>query len=219
MKVIRRLFRFIWSLVKAFLFWQLALRLVRRYIKFPVPTFMGRILDSDWRRFLQPPGLIIERSGIKPGMKVLEIGPGGGSYTIHVARAVGEKGKLFALDIQAEMLAQLQAKLDRTENRDIQNVELLHKSAYDLPFEFGSIDLVYMITSFQEIPDKARTLDEVKRVLKPGGFLAISEFLPDPDYPWMSTTAKMGLKAGFQIDSMEGSLWNYTVRFKKSVSS
>ncbi len=215
MKAINRLFGLCWSLLKTFLFFQLLLRLVRRYYKFPAPAFIGRVLDSDFRRTIQPPGLIIERSGIQAGMKVLEIGPGSGAFTTYVARAVGPKGVVYALDIQEDMLAQLKAKLNLPENQDINNVELVHRSAYDLPYEYGSIDLVYMISSFQEIPDKNRALDEVKRVLKPDGILSISEFLVDPDYPWMGTTAKMGLEAGFKIEAMQGSLWNYTVRFRQ----
>jgi len=215
MRIFKRLFDAIWTILKVFLFFQLVLRLVRRFYKFPAPAFLGRLLDSDYRRFIQPPGLILERSGIQAGMTVLEIGPGSGAYTTFVARAVGEKGTVYALDIQADMLAQLQAKLELPENEDIDNVKLYNRSAYELPFEFGSLDLVYLITAFQEIPDKEKALKEVMRVLKPGGYLSITEFLPDPDYPWMGTTAQMGLKAGFLIDAIEGDLWNYTVRFKK----
>jgi ubiquinone/menaquinone biosynthesis C-methylase UbiE len=216
MRLFKRLFDAVWGIFKAFLFLQVILRLVRRYYKFPAPAFLGRVLDSDYRRFLQPPGLVIERSGIQAGMKVLEIGPGSGAFTTYVARAVGDKGMVYALDIQADMLEQLKAKLALPENADIHNIELVNRSAYELPFEFSSIDLVYMIGVFQEIPDKQKALKELMRVLKPGGILAITEFLPDPDYPWMSTTAQMGLKGGFQIDAMQGNLWNYTVRFMKT---
>ena len=163
MKLFKRLFDVLWGILKAFLFFQIAFRLVKRYFKIPAPAFMGRLLDSDYRRFLQPPGLIIERSGIQAGMKVLEIGPGSGAYTPFVARVVGDQGKLYALDIQADMLAQLQAKLERPENEDLHNIQLFNRSAYDLPFEFSSLDLVYMITVFQEIPDKPRTLKEIMR--------------------------------------------------------
>jgi ubiquinone/menaquinone biosynthesis C-methylase UbiE len=216
MKLFKRFFDAVWALFKVFLFLQIVLRLVKRYYKIPAPAFAGRVLDSDYRRFLQPPGLILERSGIQSGMKVLEIGPGSGAYTTFVARAVGEQGVVYALDLQKDMLAQLKAKLELPENADIHNVELVNRSAYDLPYEFGSLDLVYLITAFQEIPDQQQALKEVMRVLKPGGILAVTEFLPDLDYPWMSTTAQMGLKAGFLIDAMEGNLWNYTVRFKKA---
>ena len=213
MKKIARAFL---KFAKIFLIYQLVLRLLRRYFKFPAPAFFGRVLDSDLRRKVQPPALIISRSGMLPGMQVLEVGCGSGAFTISVARAVGSHGKLFALDIQPEMLSQLQVKLDRPENQDLHNIELVNESAYSLPFEDGAIDLVYLVAVFQEIPDKPKALSEIKRVLKPGGFLSISEILPDPDYPWMSTTARMGLKAGFVVDRMEGNLWNYTVRFKKN---
>ena len=210
-RLVKVLFRFL----RVFLVFQLLIRLVRRYYKFPAPAFIGAFLDSDLRRRLQSPAAIIERSGIDTGMRVLEVGCGNGGFTTAVARMVGEYGTVFALDIQAEMLEKLQQKLNRPENQDIKNVTLLHESAYGLPFVNGSLDLVYMVTVFQEVPDKQKALVEIKRVLKPGGFLAISEFLPDPDYPWISTTARMGLKAGLIIDRIEGNLWNYTVRFKK----
>lgn len=210
-RLVKVLFRFL----RVFLVFQLLIRLVRRYYKFPAPAFIGAFLDSDLRRRLQSPAAIIERSGIDTGMRVLEVGCGNGGFTTAVARMVGEYGTVFALDIQAEMLEKLQQKLNRPENQDIKNITLLHESAYGLPFVNGSLDLVYMVTVFQEVPDKQKVLVEIKRVLKPGGFLAISEFLPDPDYPWISTTARMGLKAGLIIDRIEGNLWNYTVRFKK----
>jgi ubiquinone/menaquinone biosynthesis C-methylase UbiE len=69
--------------------------------------------------------------------------------------------------------------------------------------------------TLNEIPDKEKALKEIMRVLKPGGILAISELLIDPDYPRMSTTARMGLQGGFTIEAMEGNLLTYTVRFKK----
>ena len=197
--------------------YQVILRLLRRYAKFPAPAFIGRILDSDWRRRLQPPWQVILRSGIEPGMQVLEIGCGSGGFTTYVARAVGPQGRVYALDIQPEMLAQLSAKLNRPENSSLNNIELINQSAYSLPFSDEPLDLVYMVTVFQEIPDRLRVLNEVRRVLKPGAFLAISELLVDPDYPWISTTARWGLKAGFVVDRIEGNVWTYTVRFKKEV--
>jgi len=54
---------------------------------------------------------------------------------------------------------------------------------HKLPFDDNSFDVVYTVTVLQELPDKNRALKEMKRVLKPGGILAVTEFLPDPDYP------------------------------------
>lgn len=194
---------------------QVVMRIVRKLVHFPAPAFIGRGLDSNYRRKLQPPDKIIRRSGIKEGMHVLEVGCGSGAYTTFVARVVGGGGKVYALDIQPEMLQQLQSKLAKPENEDIRNIELVNSSAYELPFDDDSLDLVYMVTVLQEIPDRSKALQQVRRVLKPGGILSVTEWLPDPDYPWKSTTIKIGREAGLVLDEALGNLWHYTVRFKK----
>lgn len=198
-----------------FILWQVVIRILRRYLDFPAPAFIGNFLDSDFRRKMQPPDKIISRSGIKEGMKVLEVGCGSGAFTTFVARAVGDKGEVFALDIQPEMLKQIENKLKRPENKDIKNIRLIEGDALNMPLKDNYFDLVYSITVFQEIPDKHKALKEMKRVLKPKGILAITEFLPDPDYPLKSTTVKIGTSEGFISDDVEGSFWNYTARFIK----
>jgi len=197
--------------------WQVLIRAIRKLYRFPAPAFIGRFLDSDLRRWRQPPGKLIERSGIKPGMMVMDLGCGSGAFTPFVARAVGEQGKVYAVDIQPAMLRQLEGKLAKAENQDIKNIELRQASAYELPFEDRFLDLVYMVTVLPEIPDRGRALREIKRVLKPGGILAVTELLPDPDYPLRSTTIKLCRREGFVLGSNSGNLWNYTVRFKKPV--
>jgi ubiquinone/menaquinone biosynthesis C-methylase UbiE len=195
--------------------WVTLAKIVRKLVHFPAPAFIGRLLDSGYRRRIQPPAQLIERSGIKKGMQVLDLGCGSGAFTTFIARAVGEKGRVYALDIQADMLKQLENKLSKPENKDIQNIKLIEGNAYELPFDNGSLDLVNMVTVLQEIPDRNRALQQVKRVLKPGGFLAVTELFPDPDYPWKSTTIKFGEAAGFVVDKVSGNFFNYTVRFKK----
>ena len=164
---------------------------------------------------MQPPDKLIERSGIKPGMTAMDLGCGSGAFATFVARAVGEQGKVYAVDIQSEMLRQLERKLAEPENKDITNIELRQASAYELPFEDGTIDLIYMVAVLMEIPDSGKALREIKRVLKPGGIMAVTEFLPDPDYPLRSTTIKICRREGFILDASLGNLWNYTVRFTK----
>jgi ubiquinone/menaquinone biosynthesis C-methylase UbiE len=195
--------------------WVTLAKLIRKLHPFPAPAFIGRLLDSSYRRRIQPPRQLIERAGIKNGMQVLDLGCGSGAFTPSIARVVGGKGKVYALDIQADMLKQLERKLSRPENRDIKNVKLIESSAYELPIEDGSLDMVSMVTVLPEIPDRNRALAEVKRVLKPGGLLAVSELFPDPDYPWKSTTIKFGESAGFVVEKVSGNFFNYTVRFRK----
>ncbi len=197
------------------LLYLMAVKIVKKLYHFPAPAFLGRVFDSNFRRWLQSPGKVIDRSGIKQGMTVIDLGCGSGAFTTFVARAIGEHGKLYAVDIQPKMLKQLERKLAKPENQDIKNIELKQANAYELPLEEYSIDLVYMVTVLQEIPDRGKALREIKRVLKPGGILAITEFLPDPDCPLRSTTVKICQREGFVLDDNLGNLWNYTVRFKK----
>jgi ubiquinone/menaquinone biosynthesis C-methylase UbiE len=218
MEILKRIIRTLGRILAIFLAWQLIIRVARKLYHFPVPAFVGRYLDSDVRRSMQPPGPIIERSGFRAGMRVLEVGCGSGSYTTFVARAVGPEGELYALDIQPEMLAQIQAKLERPENCDITNIRLVEHSAYDLPFEDRYFDVVYMITVLQEIPDRLQALREIYRVLKTDGRLAITEFLPDPDYVPAASTIRLCASAGFDLDACLGNAWTYTVRFYKNGS-
>lgn len=215
MRVLKTLLRGLVRLVGCVVGYLLLLKVVRKLVHFPVPAFVGRFLDSDLRRAMQPPEPIVARSDVQAGMRVLEIGCGSGGYTTYLARAAGPAGEVCALDIQPAMLDLLAAKLARPENQDIRNVKCFAENAYALPFENDTFDRVVMITVLQEIPNRARALVEARRVLKPGGKLAITEFLPDPDYALARTTAKLGTAVGLHLDAVLGNLWTYTARFVK----
>jgi ubiquinone/menaquinone biosynthesis C-methylase UbiE len=200
------------SFLGLFFFLQVVMRVGRKIFHFPAPAFMGRLLDSNYRRRLQRPSTIIARSGIRPGMKAIEVGCGSGAYTLFTAAAVGKAGKIYALDIQEKMLAQIRNKIERNKDTYLGNIELLKASAYAIPLPDNSLDLAYMITVLQEIPDKQRALAEIRRVLKPGGIIAVTELLPDPDYPFRSKTKRDLAKAGFVVEAVAGMFWTYTVR-------
>ena len=210
-----RILEIIAYILGALIIWQILIRIIRRLFHFPAPAFIGFFLDSDRRRVLQPAEDFIEAAGIKPGMRVLEIGCGSGAFTTYVARAVGPTGVVEALDIQPGMLDQLEAKLAKPAFQDIQNITLHQADAYHLPFEDSDLDLVYLITVLPEIPDQGRALAEIDRVLKPGGILAVGELLFDPDYPLKKTTIQRCENAGFKYEDSSGNLWSYTARFRK----
>ncbi len=199
--------------------YQILMRLGRKLWHFPAPAFIGGFLDSDLRRALQPAAAVILRSGIEPGNTVLEIGCGSGAYILTAARTVKDSGKVFALDIQPGMLTQLKRKLARPENADVRNVRTVQAGAYNLPFEEGAFDVVCLITVLQEIPDRKKALSEIMRVLRPGGTVAVTEWIVDPDYVLKSSTMRLLKTAGFERIETFGNLWTYTVRGRKEEQS
>jgi ubiquinone/menaquinone biosynthesis C-methylase UbiE len=198
--------------VGIFTIYQVILRLVRKHWHFPAPAFIGRFLSSPLRARMQPPELMLERAGLQAGMRVLEIGCGSGAFLPTAARMAGENGQTFGLDIQVDMLRQLQVRLNKTGITRTTPLLAVQASATHLPFADNSLDLIYMVTVLFEIPDVPGVLAECRRVLKPGGILANTEFLPDPDYVDAASTCEVLQEAGFRLEWVAGNLWNYTVR-------
>ena len=189
------------------------LRIVRRYYKFPIPAFMTRLIDNPIRRkFIQKPETVAKRMNLEPGMIVVEIGPGKGSYTKSLAKSVLPDGKVYAIDIQESIIKRLKKRIEKEK---IENIIPKIDDAYNLSLEDESVDRVLMIACLPEIPDPIRVLKEIKRVLKPNGLVSLSEMLPDPDYPRRKTEKKWAKEAGFELDAQFGNWFIYQLNFKK----
>jgi len=207
--------RFIVRLVIFFIVWRIIIGIVRRFFKFPVPSFMSYLLDSPWRRLFQPPAQVVDWAKIDQGLHVLELGPGPGTFTLDIAGRVGDGGHVTAVDISPVMIARLEAKIARA---GVANVTPRVAAAYELPLPDASVDRVFMMTVLGEIPDRERALAEVRRVLKPDGLLAVGEFIPDPDFPMPQTVVGWCRQSGFQLVDLNGNMLHYVALFKKSSS-
>ena len=190
------------------------LRIIRRYHKFPVPAFMTRLIDNPIRRkLIQKPETVAKRMKLKPGMTVIEIGPGKGNYTKAIAQSILPNGKVYAIDIQESIISRLKKKIEKER---ITNIIPKIDDAYNLSFEDETVDRVIMIACLPEIPEPIRVLKEIRRVLKPNGLISLSEMLPDPDYPRRKTEKKWAKEAGFELDEQFGNWFIYQLNFKKS---
>lgn len=187
-------------------------RIVRYFHKFPMPGFAANLIDNPFRRKIQPPNETPARHRIEPGMTVLEIGPGNGTYTLATARRVGESGKVVTVDIEPKMIERV---IRKAEAEGVANIEARVADVYDLPYEDGSFDAIYMIAVIGEIPDPDKAIREFYRVLSPEGTLAFSEVLLDPDYPRASTLLRKASAAGFQVREQLGNFLYYTLIFEK----
>lgn len=139
------------------------------------------------------PVRVIDAFGIQAGERVVEIGPGTGFYSVEAARRIGRGGQLICIDLQIEMLQHLKRRLETNG----QHALLLQASASALPLQSECIDHVFLIAVLGEIPDRARALVEVRRVLRPGGRLSVSEQFPDPDFVTRSHLRRELAAAGF----------------------
>ena len=155
---------------------------------------------------------ILDRVGIQTGECVLELGPGPGAFTVDAARRVGSEGRIIAVDIQPEMIAQVE---ERVREANLSNVETHVASAYELPLENESIVRAFLVTVLPEIPDQNRALTELRRVLKPGGRLSITDEFMDPDYPFPAETIRRVGAAGFELEQRFGGFWVYTINFRR----
>jgi ubiquinone/menaquinone biosynthesis C-methylase UbiE len=196
-----------------FIFVMTVVRLIRHFYQFPIPSIFSPLIDNPVRRKIQSPTVIARWMGVKEGMTILEIGPGLGTFTFEVAELVGGGGRVCAVDIQKSIVVALSEKV---EEKGAENVDVRQASAYDLPYLDRFFDRVFMVTVLGEIPDKRNALLEIKRVLKDDGWLAIGEFLPDPDYPRKSTVTGWCEESGFELNEQFGNWLHYLLTFVKS---
>ena len=189
-------------------------RVIRYFFPFPVPEFLATFIDNPYRRrYVQPPDETAVRHGIQPGMTVLEVGPGSGTYTIAAARRIGSEGKLVTIDIEPRMIERGQIK---AEQEGVTNIEAKVGDVYQLDFPEAAFDLCFMITVISEIPEPVRALQEIHRVIKPGGTVVFSELLPDPDYPLARTVQRWAEEAGFRFKQKLGNFFYYTLIMEKA---
>ncbi len=109
---------------------------------------------------------------IHKGETVLDIGCGGGVDTLIAAMLIGPEGTAVGIDTTPEMLERAKKNLKAAA---LKNARFEEASAEDLPFPDESFDVVTSNGAFNLIPDKAKALEEVFRVLKPQGRLMIAD--------------------------------------------
>jgi len=199
------------ALIALFFVLQIVLRLVRKIYPFPIPAAMVRLIDNPLRRRFFSAGKTLDLVGIRPGMEVLELGPGSAFFTLEAARRVGPRGKLYSVDIEPQVIAPLKEK-----TQNLTNVEARVGDAYELEFPNESLDLAFLVAVLGEIPDPVRALREIHRVLKADGLLSITEMLPDPDYPFRGTVVRWCREAGFELAQKGGNFFYYTLNFRKA---
>jgi ubiquinone/menaquinone biosynthesis C-methylase UbiE len=118
--------------------------------------------------------------GLREGMRVADVGAGTGFFAIPFARRVGAGGRVFAVDMQPEMLELLRAKLNDEERA---RIDLVEGSATRTGLNDGSCDLVWMAKVWHELDECETVLAEAARVLREKGRIAILDWRPGASRP------------------------------------
>jgi ubiquinone/menaquinone biosynthesis C-methylase UbiE len=116
---------------------------------------------------------------VRPGDGVLDVGCGTGTLALDVARQVGTTGHVCGIDPGAEQIARARA----TAARRHAPVDFQVGAIEELPFPDATFDVVLSTLMMHHLPAplKRRGLDEITRVLKPGGHLVIADFTRKQD--------------------------------------
>jgi ubiquinone/menaquinone biosynthesis C-methylase UbiE len=144
------------------------------------PTEAHRLEDPDRLKWL-PPSEVLALLSLTPDMRVADIGAGTGYFALPIAREIGLSGKVWAVDVEPEMLAKLKKKIESAGG--LQNVELFEGEATKTSLPPGEMDLVLMANLWHELDDPEGALREAHRLLRNGGRLAILDWRPDVDRP------------------------------------
>ena len=125
--------------------------------------------------------LLLEALAIEPGQKVCDLGCGNGFYTFELARRVGPEGRVYAVDIQPEMLRML---AERGGQEGLRNIRPILGTLIDPRLPRGELDLVLCVDVYHEFSHPEPMLERIRESLAPGGRLALVEFRgEDPAVP------------------------------------
>ncbi|MBA4536079.1 demethylmenaquinone methyltransferase [Bacillus aquiflavi] len=108
----------------------------------------------------------MRRMNVQQNCSALDVCCGTADWTIALADAVGPKGKVIGLDFSKNMLKIGEEKIKALQ---LNQAELIHGNAMELPFEDNSFDYVTIGFGLRNVPDYMQVLREMHRVLKPGG--------------------------------------------------
>ncbi len=123
-----------------------------------------------YRTSWQQPDRVVESLKIAPGAQVADLGAGSGYFLPYLAEAVGPEGKVFAVDVDPEVVQELR---DTVAAAGYTNVEVVLGEFDDPLLPDGAIDLVFLCNTYHHIEDRARYFSRLQIDLKPGGRVAI----------------------------------------------
>lgn len=147
-------------------------------------------------------------------MTVLDLGSGPGRLTLLLAEKAGPAGKVWAVDVQPEMLERVIARARRW---DLENVGTIQATLGVDSFclTVAPVDRALLVAVLGEIADGAAALRDIFAALRPGGILSVTETVFDPHYQKREQVRALAIAAGFRPLAVFGNRVAYTMHLQK----
>lgn len=137
-------------------------------------------LERSEREIEEMPDSALDAIGIRPGMTVADVGAGSGYFTVRLSRRVGPEGKVYAQDIQPEMLRLLRRRLDKA---NFTNITTVLGTETDPKLPENSLDLILMVDVYHEFAQPQIMLRKLRQALKDDGRMVLLEYRKED--PWV----------------------------------
>lgn len=198
------------------------------------PTINLPYLDADWEQWVgrfERPGRevydkrheIVAALGLRPGMRVADVGAGTGLFTRLIAREVGPQGKVYAVDISRPFVENI---LRTAREQGLDNIEGIVNTQSDTLLPPESVDLIFVCDTYHHFEQPQAMLASIRRALRPGGTLVVVDFqrIPGVSSSWILRHVRLGKEEAVREIEAEGFRFveerpflreNYFVRFVK----
>jgi len=160
-----------------------------------------KLLESERRLEGLQVTRVIESLNVKPGQRIADIGAGSGVFTRPLAKKAGDKGMVYAIDIDQELLKHVEKT---AQEQKLANVKTILATEAD-PKLPEPVDLMVIIDTLHHIGNQAAYLKGLKKYLKPDGRIAILDFSKD----WPAGHEKMI----YTVETLDG--WMSAAGFKR----
>ena len=138
------------------------------------PTAYMAALDDPARDAYSKPGEVVRALALREGEVVADIGSGTGYFTLRFARAVGETGRVFAVDVSPDMIRHLNRRL---RDQGVRNVVTVLADPHDPLLPDDSVDRFVIVNTWHHIGNRPAYLEKLKGMLRPGGQVVHIDFL------------------------------------------
>jgi ubiquinone/menaquinone biosynthesis C-methylase UbiE len=187
-----------------------------------VPNFINTF-EKNGREIYDFRKEIVEACKLKPGTAIADIGAGTGLLTRMFAPAVGDKGKVYAVDIAQKFLDHIKKTCD---DNGIKNVSYVKCTATSVELPENSIDVAFICDTYHHFEFPAKTMASIHKALKPGGHVVLIDFhrIKGQSTDWVMGHVRAGQEvfakeveeSGFkQVEEKKFMKQSYFLRFKK----